>query len=94
MKVFRGYKTELDINNKQRTACAKHAGAARFAYNWGLARRKQAYEETGVTLHAVALQRELNALKKTEFGWMYEVSKCAPPRSIEESGQGVRKLLP
>ena len=82
MKVLRGYKTELDINNKQRTACAKHAGAARFAYNWGLVRRKQAYEETGVTLNAVALHRELNALKKTEFGWMYEVSKCAPQEAL------------
>ncbi len=34
MKITRGYKTELDLNNKQRTACLQHAGAARFAYNW------------------------------------------------------------
>jgi len=34
MKVVRGYKTELDLTNKQRTACMKHAGASRFAYNW------------------------------------------------------------
>ena len=38
MHVVRGYKTELDLNNEERTACLKHAGAARFAYNWGLAR--------------------------------------------------------
>ena len=24
--VVRGYKTELDLNNEQRTACLKHAG--------------------------------------------------------------------
>ena len=82
MKILRGYKTELDLNNKQRTACVKHAGAARFAYNWGLARRKQAYQETGETLNAIALHKELNILKKSEFGWMYEVSKCAPQEAL------------
>ena len=34
MKVVRGYKTELDLNDQQRTACMKHAGCCRFAYNW------------------------------------------------------------
>jgi len=36
MKILRGYKTELKLNNTQRTLCLKSAGAARFAYNWGL----------------------------------------------------------
>jgi putative transposase len=49
MKVVRvhGYKTELDLNDEQRTGCMKHAGASRFAYNWGLARSKEAYHATG-----------------------------------------------
>jgi len=34
MKISRGYKVELDLNNKQITACLKHAGCARFAFNW------------------------------------------------------------
>lgn len=33
MKILRAYKTELDPNNRQRTALMRHAGAARFAYN-------------------------------------------------------------
>ena len=37
MKVLRAYKTELDLNNVQMTACARYAGAARYAFNWGLA---------------------------------------------------------
>ncbi|HEU5199323.1 MAG TPA: helix-turn-helix domain-containing protein, partial [Ktedonobacterales bacterium] len=44
MLVTRAYKTELDLNNQQVTACTQHAGAARFAYNWGLARRQEAYK--------------------------------------------------
>jgi len=82
MKVLRGYKTELDLNNRQRTACAKHAGAARFAYNWGLRRKIDAYEASGRSPTAIDLHRELNALKKSELGWMYEVSKCAPQEAL------------
>ena len=34
--MIKSFKTELDPNNKQRTLFAKHAGCARFAYNWAL----------------------------------------------------------
>jgi len=84
MLVVRGYKTELDLNNEQRTACLKHAGCARYAYNWGLARSIAAYRTTGKRPSAIDLHRELNALKKTEFPWMYEVSKCAMQEALRD----------
>ncbi len=84
MKVVRGYKTELDLNNEQRTACLKHAGAARFAYNWALARSVEVYRTTGKRPNAIALHKGLNALKKTDFSWMYEVSKCAPQEALRD----------
>lgn len=87
MKIVRGYKTELDLNDRQRTACVKHAGAARFAYNWGLRRKIDAYEATGKSPTAIDLHRELNALKKTELAWMYEVSKCAPQEALRNLDQ-------
>ena len=34
VQITRGYRAELDLNNKQITACKQYAGAARFAYNW------------------------------------------------------------
>jgi putative transposase len=78
MEILRAYRAELDPNNTQRTTLLKHAGAARFAWNWGLARRKQEYEETGKSSNAIEQHRQLNALKKTDFPWLYEVSKAAP----------------
>jgi putative transposase len=84
MKVVRGYKTELDLNNEQRTACLKHAGASRFAYNWGLARSQEVYRTTGKRPNAMALHKELNAGKPSEFPWMYEVSKCAPQEALRD----------
>ena len=82
MKLFKGYKVELDLNNQQRAACIKHADVARFAYNWGLKRKIESYEQTGQSPSAIALHRELNKLKQTEFPWMYEVSKCAPQGAL------------
>lgn len=82
--MIRGYKTELDLNNVQRTACMQHAGAARFAYNWGLARSKEVYRLTGKRPSAMELHKELNVLKKTDFPWMYDVSKCAPQEALRD----------
>ncbi|MDJ0801172.1 MAG: helix-turn-helix domain-containing protein, partial [Calothrix sp. MO_167.B12] len=36
-----GFKTELKLNNYQRTFLLKHCGVSRHAWNWGLALTKQ-----------------------------------------------------
>jgi putative transposase len=82
MKVLRAFKTELDLNNVQKTHCAQHAGVARYAYNWGLARKQAAYQAGEKVPTAIDLHRELNTLKKGELGWLYEVSKCAPQEAL------------
>lgn len=84
MQVVRGYKTELDPNNVERTLLLKHAGCARFAYNWGLARSQEMYRTTGKRPSAMELHKELNKLKQTDYPWMYEVSKCAPQEALRD----------
>lgn len=81
---MRAYKTELAPNNVQRTLLLKSAGTARFAYNWGLARRQEQFKQTGKSSNAIALHRELNRIKKTDYPWMYEVSKCAPQEALRD----------
>jgi putative transposase len=84
VEILRAYKTEIDPNSVQRTALLKHAGAARFTWNWALARRKQEYEATGKSSNAINQHRQLNALKPTDFLWMYEVSKCAMQEALRD----------
>ena len=81
------YKTELNLNHVQRTACLRHAGAARWAYNWGLARKMEAYRNGEKVPTAIDLHRELNVLKKGELSWMYAVSKCAPQEALRNLDQ-------
>lgn len=89
MNFTRAYKTELDPNEGQRRRLVEHAGAARWAFNWGLRRKIEAYEQTGKSPSAIDLHRELNLLKKVakEDGgvpWMYESSKCAPQEALRD----------
>ncbi|MFH1778585.1 MAG: RNA-guided endonuclease TnpB family protein [Candidatus Omnitrophota bacterium] len=84
MLIQQAYRYELKPNNKQRTLLVKHAGCARFAYNWALARRIEEYKKEGTSNNAIKQHRQLNALKKTEFPWMYEVSKCAPQEALRD----------
>jgi putative transposase len=82
MRVQRAYQTELDLTDRQITACRQHAGAARWAYNWGLRVKQERYKATKKSPNAIELHRQLNALKKTDVSWMYQVSKCAPQEAL------------
>lgn len=80
---MKSYKTELKLNNRQRTACEQHAGAARFAYNWALEKRQKSWKDSKKSLSYPELHKELNKLKETkEYKWLYDVSKCAPQEAI------------
>lgn len=82
MKVNRAYRYELNPNKANYISFLKHAGVARFAFNWGLKKRIELYEREGKSTNAIAQHKELNTLKDTEFPWMYEVSKCAPQEAL------------
>ena len=93
MQIIRGYKTELDLTNQQVTLCKKHAGAARWAYNWGLRRRQEVYKAEGRSIWSMELHRELNVLKQTEIPWMYEVSKTTPQEALRDLDNAFRRFF-
>ena len=93
MLVRQSYLYELKPNNKQKTLLAKHSGCARFAYNWGLARRMEEHKETQKSSNAIEQHRQLNVLKKTEFPWMYEVSKCAPQEALRDLDKAYKNFF-
>jgi len=73
MNIVRAYKTELDPSGPQAEWMVQCAGAARFVYNWALADRKRAYEETGVSVNIYEQKRRFNALKHQEYPWLAEI---------------------
>lgn len=96
MLIKQAFKYELKPNNKQVRLLVKHSGVARFAWNWALARRIELYKtKEGKERYTsfVTQNRELNALKKTEFPWMYDVSKCAPQGALRNLDQAYANMF-
>lgn len=101
------YQAEIRPTPRQRQALLQHAGNARWAYNWGLRRHREAYErwvEEGKPQkwkgwpNAISLHRDLNALKKVEvedggIPWMYEASKAAPQEALRDLDRAFKNFL-
>ena len=92
------HRVELDPTDRQRTAFARAAGTARFAYNWALAewKRRHAARERDKSLPApseMALRRDLNAAKRSLYPWMLEVTKCAVQEAVIDFGAAFRSFL-
>lgn len=75
------HQIELIPNNKAKTHFKKAFGCSRLAYNWGLAKWKECYEQ-GIKVSHFDLMKEFNIIKKEQFPFVYEVSKCATERDL------------
>ncbi len=67
------HKIRLNPTPAQADFFTRSTDAARFAYNWGLARWIEVYEAGGKP-SANGLKREFNAVKLEQFPWVLEVS--------------------
>jgi len=95
MLINKAYRYELDPNNIQRSSLAQHAGVARFAYNWGLEKRIARYKNNqgdNRFTDAMKQHKQLNSLKKSQFPWMYECSKCAPQEALRNLHQAFKNF--
>lgn len=90
--MYKVHKIRLEPNNKQATGLSRAAGCARFAYNWGLSRWSEQYEaykrgECDTRPSQLSIRRDLNAIKREEFPWMLESTKCAPQEALINLGK-------
>ena len=95
MKVLQAYRFALDPVPAQERMLRSHAGAARFAWNWGLARCRERYEAEGRWYSAAELHRLWNAEKKTEpaLAWWAENSKCVYQEALRDLDRALRDFV-
>jgi len=72
----RAHKIRLNPTPQQTEYLRKACGTARFAFNWGLAEWQKEYA-AGRKPSAYTLKRQFNAIKRKQFPWALDVSKCA-----------------
>jgi putative transposase len=94
------FKTELKLNNYQRTQLAKHAGVTRHAWNWGLDLYKKILdhnrenpEEKLRIPSAIDLHKLLVLWVKVENPWYYEVSKTSPQYALKHLATALTDFL-
>jgi putative transposase len=76
----------LNTSPDQETYFRKACGAARHAYNWALARWKEA-RAGGERVTMNNLKAEYNRIKGEQFPWTYETTKCAPEQAFADLGR-------
>jgi len=86
VKTRQAYRFAVDPGPAQERMLRSHAGASRFAWNWGLARCTERYDAEGRWYSAIGLHKLWNAEKKTDpaLGWWAENSKCAYQESFRD----------
>jgi len=68
-------KTKLNLTPDQKIIMSKHAGIARFTYNWGLAIWNDMYK-SGLNPNKFILKKFFNNHVKPEYRWIKEKGIC------------------
>jgi putative transposase len=79
---MQGFKTQLILNNKQKTLAMKHCGVSRHAWNWGLALCQEKLKNKEKLPTAIDLHKMLVSEVKPHKQWYYDVSKNSPQQAL------------
>ena len=93
--VIQAYRFALDPAPAQERMLGSHAGAARFAWNWGLARCQQRYQAEGRWYSGIELHKLWNAEKKADpaLAWWAENSKCVYQEAFRDLDRALRDFI-
>ncbi len=86
------HKIRLDTTCKQEKYFLKACGTARFAWNWALSKWEENYKK-GIKTNHLQLKKEFNALKETEFPWVYQVTKYASQQPFIHLGRAFQSFF-
>ena len=93
--IIQAYRFALDPSPAQERALLSHAGAARFAWNWGLARCHERYAADAKWYSGAELHRMWNQVKKADPGlaWWSENSKCVYQEAFRDLDRALREFV-
>ncbi|MFF0522176.1 IS607 family element RNA-guided endonuclease TnpB [Actinomadura nitritigenes] len=93
--VTQAYRFALDPTSRQERGLWSHAGAARFAWNWGLAACRDRYDAEGKWWSGAELHRLWNREKKSDpgLGWWSENSKCVYQEAFRDLDRALREFV-
>jgi putative transposase len=95
VQVNQAYRFALDPSSAQLREMASHAGAARFAWNWGLAKCRERYGREGRWYSGAELHKLWNQAKKADpdLAWWGENSKCAYQEAFRDLDRALKDFI-
>jgi len=95
VRVIQAYRFALEPTPAQERALRSHAGASRFAWNWGLARVRERYTAEGKWYSGIDLHKMWNAAKKADpaLAWWRQNSKCAYQEAFNDLDRALRDFV-
>ncbi len=78
--------------HEQEIVLRKSCGVARFTYNWALAEWTRQYKN-GEKPSANQLKKQFNQIKRQQFPWIYEVTKCAAEHAFVNLGSAFTRFF-
>ena len=86
------HKIRIYPNKEQDVFLKKSCGVARFAYNWGLAEWQNQYKNGGKPNH-LKLKKQFNGIKRADFPFTCEVSKCCSETAFVNLGKAYKNFF-
>ena len=84
--MLKAIKVMLIPNNVQNTKMFQYADAARFAYNWALAREKENYEKGAKFIPDSELRKEFTRMRNSdEYAWLRNVSNNVTKQAVKDA---------
>ena len=94
MLMVKTMRVMLLPNKKQTTKLFQYAGAARFAYNWALAREQENYKNGGKFISDSDLRKEFTQLKKTsDYAWLNNISNNVTKQALKDACEAYRDFF-
>jgi putative transposase len=95
VRIIRAYKFALEPTPAQERALRSHAGASRFAWNWGLAKCQERYAAEGSWYSGIDLHRMWNAAKKADptLAWWSENSKWVYQEAFNDLDRALKDFI-
>ncbi len=90
--MIKAHKIRLHPTTEQGTYFAKAAGTARFCFNWAVAEWKRQYE-AGEKPSALKLRKQFHAIRREQFPWSYDVTKCAIEGAFMDVGSAFKNFF-
>jgi putative transposase len=91
--IQRAHKIRLNPTPEQEQYFRKAAGNARFTWNWALGIIREARKNQTTLPRIGDLKAEFNRIKREQFPFMLETTKCAPEQAFADLQQALANFF-